>query len=158
MQHTQPFCAHYPSKILRAGEEAWMGKSIYLPHEPDDLSLIPRAHNRRREWTTTLSLMPGDMQDVHLNLQQEPDGGVESAQPLNLHAFGGQSGSAASCRLGGISRSFESHGWGTNVTLRGSPFLLIFPFVLVGMTWRCITGSSAMLTVPCAGNSICGRP
>lgn len=97
-----------------------MGKSIYLPHEPDDLSLIPRAHNRRREWTTTLSLMPGDMQDVHLNLQQESDGGVESAQPLNLHAFGGQSGSAASCRLGDISRSFESHG-GDKCDTSGQP-------------------------------------
>lgn len=75
---------------------------------------------------------------MHLNQQQEPDGGVESTSAvrkapsttcceLNLHAFGGQSGSAASCRLGGISRSFESHG-GTNATLRGSPFLLIFPF------------------------------
>lgn len=54
------------------------------------------------------------MQDVYLNPQQEPDGGVESAQPLlserHSHNFGGQSGSAASCRLGGISRSFENHG------------------------------------------------
>lgn len=101
--------------------------------------MISRAHNGRREWTTTLSLMPAG----HAGCAPQPATGARwrcgertasavwkapsaTCCALNLQAFGGQSGSAASCRLGGISSSFESHE-GINTTLRGSPFLLISP-------------------------------
>lgn len=79
-----------------------MGKSVYLPHEADDPSLIPRAHNGRTEWTTKLSLM-----HVHLYPQQAPDGGVESAQPMLSERHQAQLAACLICMLSVVSQALQ---------------------------------------------------
>lgn len=170
----QPFCAHYPSKILRAGEEAEWAKASICLMSPTIWVWVPGPTTEGENgpqhcpWCQRYTgCAPQPAAGA-----QWPCGERTAARPLLSERRQAQLAASLICTLtlsvvslalqppagsGAFLALLRVMG-GINATLRGSPFLVIFPSVLVGMTWCCITNSSLMLTVPCAGNSICGRP